>query len=260
MLMARTTADGALDSTFGQNGIAPLAAPASSIALQADGKILAISGAFGDIGATPLEPLDQFGLAPVASTIVRYNENGALDTSFGTLSRTASIVGISGALLTSNGDIVAVGSIINKSLVAVSPALTFETAFALARYNSNGGVDNTFGSEGGTLTSFGSAPLALPTSAVIESNGSIIAAGEVGSSSPIAGTATSFALARYTSAGVLDSTFGFRGTVLTPITPSSGTSAAGIAAVALDAAGRLVAVGNVSQAPTTMVVARYLTK
>jgi uncharacterized delta-60 repeat protein len=266
MLMARTTADGALDSTFGQNGIAPLAVPASSIALQSDGKILAISGPFGDIGPTPLEPLDEFALAPEASTMVRYNENGTLDTSFGTLGRSASIVGISGALLRSNGDIVAVGPIINKSLVAAFPALTFETAFAVARYNSNGGVDDLFGSEGAALTSFGNAPLALPTSAVIESNGSIIAAGEVGSSSPIAGTAASFALARYTSAGVLDTTFGSGGKVLTPIAPSSGPSTAGIAAVALDAEGRLVAVGNVSQAsssnpiPESIVVARYLTK
>ncbi|MBV9157251.1 MAG: hypothetical protein JO097_13390 [Acidobacteriaceae bacterium] len=265
MLIARVTADGALDTTFGQNGIAPLVAPAASIVLESGGKILAISGPAGVLESTPLMSI---GVPPVASTIVRYNQDGTLDTSFATLGRSASIVGISAALLQSNGEIVAVGPITSKSFVVTVPALTFETAFAAARYNSNGGIDDTFGSEGAAITSFGSAPVAVPSGLVIQSDGRIIAAGEV-ETSVSAGEppSASLALARYTSTGALDTSFGSGGTVLTSIGPSSSTNAAGIVAVALDAEGRLVAVGNVSESSatgaipqTSMVVARYLTQ
>jgi uncharacterized delta-60 repeat protein len=258
MLIARVTADGKLDTTFGQNGLAPLVAPANSIVLEPDGKILAISGPAGNIESTPL-PLMSIDFFPADSTIVRYNEDGSLDTSFGTQGRRASIVGISGALLQSNGQIVAVGPIVSKSLAVPGQAITFETAFAVARYNSDGGIDDTFGSEGAVITSFGSAPFTFPSSVVIQSDGRIIAAGEV---------EASFALARYTSTGVLDTSFGSSGTVLTSIGPSSSRNTAGIVAIALDAEGRLVAVGNVLQPSTTgygppqrsMVVARYLTQ
>ena len=97
---------------------------------------------------------------------------------------------------------------------------------------------------------------------VIQPNGGIIVGGQV-DVTDAAGEAPSadFALARYTTTGALDSTFGSGGTVLTGIKPSSGTSTAGIAAIALDAQGRLIAVGNVSENPAPgMVVARYLTQ
>jgi uncharacterized delta-60 repeat protein len=259
MLIARVTADGKLDTTFGQNGLAPLVAPANSIVLEPDGKILAISGPAGNIESTPL-PLMSIDFFPVDSTIVRYNEDGSLDTSFGTLGRRASIVGISGALLQSNGQIVAAGPIVSKSIVNIpGQSLTFETAFAVARYNSDGGIDDTFGSEGAVTTSFGGASFAFPSSVAIQSDGRIIAAGEVEGS---------FALARYTSTGVLDTSFGSNGTVITSIGPSSSRNTAGIVAIALDAEGRLVAVGNVlvpnptgyGRPQPSMVVARYLTQ
>jgi uncharacterized delta-60 repeat protein len=266
MLMARTTADGILDTSFGQNGIATLVAAANSIVLQPDGKILAASGPTGLAETVPNMSIE---FAPVASTIARYNPNGALDTTFATQGRSASIVGVSAALLQINGDIVAVGPILSKSFVATSPSLTFETEFAVARYNANGGVDPMFGSEGAALTTFGSAPFAYPSSVVLQSNGDIIAAGEVEATGPTStAPSASFGLARYTSTGALDSTFGSGGKVLTTITLSSGASVAGIAAITLDANQRLVALGTVSQSnastnfvpQTSIVVARYLTK
>jgi uncharacterized delta-60 repeat protein len=261
MLIARVTAEGRLDTTFGQNGLAPLVAPANSIILEPDGKILAISGPAGNTESTPL-PLMSIEFFPVDSTIVRYSDDGSLDTSFGTLGRRASIVGISGALLQSNGQTVAVGAIVSKTIVNIpGQSLTFETAFAVARYNPDGGIDDTFGSEGAVITSFGSAPFAFPSSVAIQSDGRIIAAGEASGS---------FALARDTSTGFLDTSFGSSGTVLTSIGPSTSKNTAGIVAVALDAEGRLVAVGNVLETTTTgygriqrtmvMVVARYLTQ
>ena len=257
-LLARVTADGKLDTTFGQDGRAPLVVTANSIVLEPDGKILAISGPTGNAQSTPLPPMS-INFLPVDSTIARYNEDGSLDTGFGTLGRRTSIVGISAALLQSNGQIVAAGPIFSKTLVdAEAQSLTSQTAFAVARYDSDGAIDNTFGSEGAVITSFG-APFAFASSVAIQSDGRIIAAGEVSGG---------FALARYTSAGVLDTSFGSSGTVLTSIGPSSSSNPAGIVAIALDAEGRLVAVGNVSLPNPTgygrrhpsMVVARYLTQ
>jgi uncharacterized delta-60 repeat protein len=247
LLMARVDAEGALDPTFGQNGFAPLVAAASAIALQSNGQIIAVTN--GNPGA---------GTIPSDGGLVRYNANGGLDLTFGTLGRTASIVGTSAAALQGNGEIVAVGPIISKSFVAANGlGVGIATDFGVARYNSNGSIDAAFGLHGATLTSFGAAtPFADPASLAIERNGDIIVAGQAAQSLP-----SSFALARYTPTGALDTTFGSGGKVVTAF----GANVAAIAAVALDSAGRLVAVGtvrNVGVFPitTSIVVARYLTQ
>src|SRR5438876_10138677 len=74
--VARYNSDGTLDTTFGVNGkvttdFPGLAAVASSVVIQPDGKILVAGGAFPDFTF-----LGDFEL-------VRYNADGSLDTSFG---------------------------------------------------------------------------------------------------------------------------------------------------------------------------------
>lgn len=245
LLMARVNPDGSLDTSFGQKGIAPLVAPSSSIVLQSNGQILAMTN--GSSGGSPSD-----------GGFVRYNANGSVDSTFGTQGRTASVVGTSAALLQGNGQIVAVGPIISKALLTTFPAATFNTDFGVVRYGSNGTIDTSFGKHGLVLTDFSNtAPFAVPNSLVIESKGDIIAAGQATqSSSP----ASSFALTRYTPKGALDTTFGSGGKVVTAF----GTNSAGIAAVTLDSDGRLVAVGNLDTPGTpnsgTIVVARYLTQ
>jgi len=241
--MARVDAEGRLDPTFGQEGIAPLVAPGNAIALQPNGQIIAVTN--GNPGA---------GTIPSDGGMVRYNANGSVDLTFGTLGRTASIVGTSAAALQGNRQIVAVGPIISKSFVATSAIVT---DFGVVRYNPNGSLDTFFGLHGAALTGFGSAtPFAVPTSLAIEKNGDIIVAGQAAQSLP-----SSFALARYTPTGALDTTFGSGGTVVTAF----GGNVAAITAVALDSEGRLVAVGTLRDVEvfpitTSMVVARYLTQ
>ena len=74
MMVARYNADGSLDATFGSGGIVTTEigtyAKAWTIAIQADGKIV-IAGRSGTIFQSDF-------------TLVRYNPNGSLDTSFGT--------------------------------------------------------------------------------------------------------------------------------------------------------------------------------
>lgn len=246
LLMARVNPDGSLDTGFGQKGIAPLVAPACAIALQSNGKILAVTN--GNIGPP---------IPPANGGIVRYNANGSVDTSFGTMGRIASVVGTTAAQLQSNGQIVAVGPILSKAFVVrfPFPAVSSNTDFGVARYGSNGAIDTTFGKHGLGLTDFSNiAPFAIPTSVALESNGDILVAGQVAGQSP-----SSFALTRYTPTGILDTTFGTGGKVTTAFGTNNGT----ITAVALDRAGRLVAVGTVSTPGVVqfgLAVARYLTQ
>jgi uncharacterized delta-60 repeat protein len=131
-----------------------------------------------------------------------------------------------------------VGPIITKSFVAAN-TVNFATDFGVARYNSNGSIDTAFGLHGAVLTGFGTAtPFAVPTSLAIERNGDVIVAGQAAQSLP-----SSFALARFTPTGALDTTFGSGGEVVTAF----GANVAAITAVALDSAGRLVSDGYRSQ-------------
>ena len=75
--------------------------------------------------------------------------------------------------------------------------------FALARYNSDGSLDTTFGTGGKVTTGFGSND-AIAISVVIQPDGKIVVAGS-NTASP---TGSDYALARYNSDGSLDTSFG----------------------------------------------------
>jgi len=96
-------------------------------------------------------------------------------------------------------------------------------------------------------TSFApTAPNATSFALALQSNGDIVAAGSAATNSPFSPQAADFALARYTSNGGLDTTFGSGGKVTTAI----GNSPASILALALQRDGKIVAVGTS--------IARYL--
>jgi uncharacterized delta-60 repeat protein len=104
--------------------------------------------------------------------------------------------------------------------------------FALARYNRNGTLDHAFGSNGLVLTSVGKASQNELAGLALASNGKIIVAGTAGGQ---------FALARYTSTGNLDPTFGAGGTVTTALAGTQSSSASGLV---LAAQGRIVVAGS----------------
>src|SRR5213079_2085507 len=84
--------------------------------------------------------------------------------------------------------------------VALAPAGKIVAAgfgggdFAVVRYNRDGSLDQSFGSDGEVLTDFGSSSYDFLSGVAIEPGGKIIAAG--GSGSILLGTSY-FALARY---------------------------------------------------------------
>jgi uncharacterized delta-60 repeat protein len=184
------------------------------VAIQADGKIVAVGEAF-DIPA--------FALA-------RFNPNGSLDTSFSGdgLQTTDFGVGALGSKVAVQGD---------GKIVAVGRAGNFATGdvdFALARYNPNGLLDPSFSGDGLQETDFlfGSSDAAKDVA--IQANGRIVAVGVAGGGA----TGSDFGLARYNANGSLDSGFSGDGRKRTSFGGSANATG-----VALQGDGRIVAVG-----------------
>lgn len=86
--------------------------------------------------------------------------------------------------------------------------------FALARINADGSLDQSFGNEGKTVTSFNS--YSIIKSSALDTKQRIIVAGTTGDG-PISPGNHVFAICRYLSTGIIDSTFGEGGKVLTHI-------------------------------------------
>ena len=102
-VMARLNTNGQPDTTFGTGGVAALADfGSSSIALQADGKILIGSGGF-----PPLPVLNPLG---AAGSVTRYNTNGSLDKTFGIFGQAAATAAPSAIAVQSDGKILTAGA------------------------------------------------------------------------------------------------------------------------------------------------------
>jgi uncharacterized delta-60 repeat protein len=180
--LARYNTDGSLDSTFGVSGrvITDFGGfdEARALALQPNGKAIAA-------GLTSNGPSSSFALA-------RFNSDGSLDSAFGAGGKTTTTFGglgqrASAVALQFNGKIVAAG------VAFLGPPMAGTSAFALARYNSNGNLDSTFGSGGKVLTSFGIFDKA--NAVALQMDGRIVAAGSANNTRFANGG--DFALARY---------------------------------------------------------------
>jgi uncharacterized delta-60 repeat protein len=261
-VMARYTTQGQLDSAFGAAGVAPIAAISpTAMALQPDGKILI---AAGGAPAQPGFTMPLAGLASLAGTIARYNPNGSADTAFGISGQAASLAAVSAiAVKIENGCVSTCKILVAGTTVSSLSVMSGNhTGFGLLRFNGNGSIDTTFGKHGGVITGFASTGrFAAAYALVLQPNGDMVAAGVAGQPG-FGGTTLSisdFALARYSSTGVFDTTFGSGGTATTAL----GTSSSVIYALALQSDGKIVAVGSSLPIPNDgptggLVVARYL--
>jgi uncharacterized delta-60 repeat protein len=160
--------------------------------LQPNGKIIAAGTVFVDFNPGESSDTD-FALA-------RYNPDGTPDATFGNGGQVSTdFVGMEddafSVLIQPDGKIVAVGS--------ANASATFYD-FAAARYFSNGTIDTTFGVAGKVRTDFGDQNFDRARSAALQPDGRIVAAGFAISQN---GLVQNFAVARYTSNGVLDTTF-----------------------------------------------------
>ena len=137
--LARYGPSGSLDPSFSGDGRQRTnfggSDAANGVALQADGKIVAVGGSGGG----------DFALA-------RYNPNGSLDPGFsGDGRQTTDFPGpdrATGVALQGDGKIVVVGS-------AAADSDSDDADFALARYNADGSLDTSFSGDGRQTTDFG---------------------------------------------------------------------------------------------------------
>jgi uncharacterized delta-60 repeat protein len=202
--IARYNPNGTLDATFGTNGkvttdFPGLAAVASAVVVQPDGKILVAGGAF-----------PQFTFAGDFK-VARYNPNGSLDTTFGSGGIVTTSFPGQGSYafslaLQPDGKIIAAGT----DFVNFSSDDSSNTDFALARYRPDGTPDSTFGSGGQITTDFDGFNDDV-FSVLVQPDGKIVAVGSA--KNPV--NYYDFALVRYLATGAIDTTFGSAGRVRT---------------------------------------------
>lgn len=185
-------ANGSRDTNFGNQGVVissfdPGNDGATCVAVQSNGDF--VVGGYATVSGT-----SEFAMA-------RYTETGTLDTTFGNgngyvLTQIGSTARINSLALQSNGQIVAGGNGVSGST----------QDFALARYNTDGSLDTTFGGAGTgyVLTQIESGADTI-NSVAIRSDGVIVAGGQCGETDAGIIQLWHAAIAWYTPAGVISS-------------------------------------------------------
>ncbi len=125
--------------------------------------------------------------------------------------------------------------------------------FAIARFNSNGDLDTSFGISGKVNTDIGGYSSEEINAISLQSDGKIVAGGIV-DINPGNGDAD-FALIRYNSNGSLDTAFGSEGIVIT----SFGAGNDGVFDLLIQPDGKIVAVGKAGNSSRDIAIARYNT-
>jgi uncharacterized delta-60 repeat protein len=193
----------ALDPTFGNSGkvITNLSTyeKASSVITQPDGKIL--------IGYN--NSSEKFG-------IIRYNSNGSIDNTFGTNGLATFDFSINDGnsvykiVLQPDGKILAAGGVGYDSQTYPNED------FAIVRFNSNGLIDNTFGSNGKVIIDISNDDAAIDI--VLQTDGKILIGGVTNKYT--SNVLQKFALVRLNTNGGVDNTFGISGKVITGLNAS----------------------------------------
>ena len=237
-VIMRFNYDGSIDSSFGLNGVFyflpdEVYVKANCLALQTDGKIL-VGGSISDFENSDF-------------LLARLQTNGILDTGFNAVGFSAidlfeSIESLISISVQSDGKIIGTGN---------SFDYTSFSGFGLARWNTDGTIDDSFGIGGNLITEFdfdANEGNDIPMQIAVQTDGKIIVAG--GRYDFTAGE--SIALARYLVNGVLDISFGAGGKVLTSFGENTnGTS------LAIQQDGKIV-VGGYSEG--RFLIARYLSE
>ena len=240
----RYNSDGSLDKKFAKTGKAITDITENSddfinsVAIQSDGKIVAA-------GRT----IAQGSSADFA--IVRYNSDGSLDKKFGGTGIVVTDMGdggydsISSIVIQTDGKIVAAG---------IKGSGKGSSEFALARYNNDGSLDESFGNAGKVFTSFGDNVSNSLSSIALQPDGKIVAGGSTSDGKSKGGG--EFALARYNSDGSLDKDFGSAGQVVTDV-----GSGAYISTIGIQSSGKIVVAGSFYDGnASALVLARYNSK
>jgi uncharacterized delta-60 repeat protein len=185
--LVRILPDGLLDTSFGVRGRVWLSLGnhdyARAVVIQPDGKIV-VAGYTGTGNATNF-------------MIARFNSSGSLDNTFGFGG--FNVVDFMGGAdygnalaLQSDGKILVAGTVFNGA----------RNVYGVARFNSDGTIDNSFDLDGKQLVEFSVGPSHWASSIIVQGGGRIIIGGSVGGD---------FALVGLTPSGGLDQFFGVFG-------------------------------------------------
>jgi uncharacterized delta-60 repeat protein len=244
-VLARYNLDGSFDPTFGTNGKVTMDFGSAYdqvkvFVLQPDGKMVAVGATFVD------DAVGDFALAC-------YNPDGSFDPTFGT----------DGKVIMDFADQYDFAEVFvlqfdGKLVVGGEVQVAWNLNFGLARYNSDGSFDTTFGTDGKVTMDFAGGHDNAYVFA-LQPDGKLVAVG-MANSKPIPEqwdesyrTAIDFALARYNSDGSLDPTFGSDGKVVTDFAHDADVAFA----IALQPDGKLVVAGAASVGGVESALTRY---
>lgn len=209
--LVRYNSNGTLDTSFDGDGkiivdlFFDINRDAFALAIQTDGKIV--------IG----------GVSDEDFALLRFNSNGGLDTTFDGDGK------VTTDMVTGNLDVIYAIAIQSDGKIVVSGG-TYDNSnadLAVARYNTNGSLDTSFGSLGKIIVDFGGREESA--SLVLQSDGKIVVGGIIDED---------FLLLRYNSNGTIDTTFDTDGKVITDIGGDDGT-----VSIKLQSNGKIVAAG-----------------
>jgi len=236
LAVGRFNGNGSLDGSFGTGGVVRVTFPSSVMSVGASVRVDRTSGKIYAIGSL-LGDADGRGKIAVA----RLTSSGALDTTFGSGGTTATDPDSTREASAVSSVLQSDGKLLVSGLTAQLRAITSEDRngrFLTLRYKTDGTLDSTFGSGGLVITDFAPGGItASGQSIALQTDGRILVGGPVVAT----GKRPSFGLARYTTAGALDSSFGIGGKEIVHF----GTSTNDVAfAIAVRTDGRIIAVGS----------------
>lgn len=234
--LIRLTASGVLDTSFGSGGKVSidfgLPSHSHSVVVQTDGKIVLTGETYTSADGGMF-------------TLARLLSNGALDTSFGTDGKVTQVfgTGANGHSLVLQPD----GKLLVGGYATIAD--TGRSGFLVARFLANGMLDTSFGSNGSSTVSVGTGSNYCHV-LMLQSDGKIILSGGAMTASNF-----DFALVRFSSDGVPDTSFGSAGIVTTNFVSGSHPSADETAAGAIQPDGKILVGGYSSH---QFALARYL--
>lgn len=216
--LVRYMPDGSTDPSFGTNGKVEstfAAARGVDMVIQSDGRIIVA----GEIPG-------------VSFVIARYDENGALDTTFSgdgwaTTNIDVTCVSTSARAMALQPD--------GRIVLAGNAQFGSQQDVALARFNTDGSLDASFGGDGTVVLSWGPGD-DVATDVIVQADGHILLTGTISTVPQDA------ALVRLMPDGSLDASFGTDGLVVTDVNGAMNTDVS----LGLDVDGNVLAVGTVS--------------
>ncbi|MEO8148641.1 MAG: T9SS type A sorting domain-containing protein [Bacteroidia bacterium] len=206
--LARYNTNGTLDTSFSNDGKVTLSFTANSdcyvkgVVIQPDGKIV-IGGYYENL-------VNSF----YYFAVLRFNANGTPDNTFGASGKVGLAIGTgndaeaNSVALQPDGKIVVAGKAYNLN----------NDDIALARFDTNGTVDNTFGTGGKVITPIGALSDDIGNAVALQTDGKILVGGI-----SYFNTINHFLIVRYNTNGTLDTTFNSTG-VTTLVAASTGNT------------------------------------